>query len=136
MKVILLFYFFTSGYIYSQVNKSILSPVLTGTFSNNNLIYEVGKIYVLPTLLLENKNEEKVIIRDIRAYPNPVINILNIEKLDNSEIKFISVFDMFGRKVYSDTIEDNRIDLSHLSSGIYIVKLDDENYKDFKIIKK
>lgn len=132
---VIIFLLLTS--VYSQTNVSSVSPTHTGAISNSNISYVIGKIYVLPPLLFEKqKKEENIILNNIIISPNPVTNILKIDVLDKSEIKTISVSDMSGRLVFSYTLEKNySVDLSFLKQGTYIIKLDNDNSKTFKIIK-
>ncbi|WP_026705484.1 pectate lyase family protein [Flavobacterium soli] len=74
---------------------------------------------------------------DIALYPNPVTNELNISLSDNQIIQSISVYSILGQLV--KTIRDNtaKIDISELSSGIYLVKIQtNEGVFDKKINKK
>lgn len=132
---VVIFLFLTD--VYSQTNVSSVSPTHVGAISNSNISYVIGKIYVLPPLLFEKqKKEENIILNNIIISPNPVTNILKIDVLDKSEIKTISVSDMSGRLVFSYTLEKNySVDLSFLKQGTYIIKLDNDNSKTFKIIK-
>jgi hypothetical protein len=68
---------------------------------------------------------------DVKVYPNPFSTSVQVKisALENiSEIK-IEVFDLFGRKVYSDLQMNvygelnESIDLSHLGSGIFLIKV-------------
>lgn len=56
-------------------------------------------------------------------YPNPANSILNIELA--SEIKNVEIYSLQGQKVLSAT--EKQINISGLSSGIYMVKVVDEN---------
>jgi len=125
-----------STWIYSQTNNPRVSPVHAGAFSNNNLTYVVGKIYVLsPPALPKQAIEKEEVVNTIKVYPNPVTNILTVETLDKSEIKFIVISDMSGKLLYSGKLENNSVDVSFLKQGNYIIKLDNDNSKTFKIIK-
>ncbi len=122
--------------IFSQNNNLKVSPVHSGTFSNNAISYVVGKIYVLPPQNSDKQAKEKEEkINNIKVFPNPVTNIITIETLDKSEIKFIEVSDMNGKAIYSNRLENNSVDLSFLKQGFYTLKLDNDNAKTFKIIK-
>lgn len=121
---------------YSQSNNPRVSPVHTCTFSNNTISYVVGKIYVLPLPIEDKKVKDyDITVNNIQLYPNPVTNILNIETLDRSFVNFITISDVTGKTLYSNTLENNLIDISFLKRGIYIVKLDNDTTKTFKIIK-
>lgn len=62
-------------------------------------------------------------LSQISLYPNPVNNgTLNIVTPTN-ELKEISVFDVSGRMVLRTKTENNRIDVSQLKSGIYLMNI-------------
>jgi Secretion system C-terminal sorting domain len=73
----------------------------------------------------------------ISIYPNPTnakINFVTTESLQN---KKINVYNNLGQFVFTKFIDDSKsIDLSSLSSGVYILKFDENSNKSFKIIKK
>jgi hypothetical protein len=66
-------------------------------------------------------------ISDLEIYPNPVTNIINIKAQNN--IDKISVFNQIGRliKVLSPNNKTIQADLSNLTSGIYILKINSDN---------
>jgi len=84
----------------------------------------------------EDSNENFTIIRDlpladklfnkgkIIVYPNPVNNILNLQ--GDLTVKQISLTDCSGKSIFV-SFNDNKVDVSHLSNGLYIVKITDEN---------
>ena len=53
-----------------------------------------------------------------RIYPNPAVDVLNIDSDENTEY---SVMDMMGREVLRGI--GNRVDVAKLSSGAYIVRI-------------
>lgn len=68
---------------------------------------------------------------EIKIYPNPVKSILNIES--NKPYETIEVYTLLGKKLLSERATAS-INISNLSSGIYLVKIIGTN--DEKIIKK
>jgi hypothetical protein len=64
----------------------------------------------------------------IKLYPNPVDYYLNIEYSDGYELTCV-IRDLFGRKVKQTFIKGmyERLDLSSLQNGIYIVELYEMN---------
>ena len=79
----------------------------------------------------------------IQVYPNPVENILSIA-LNEQERKFshkIGLFDLLGHQKgvwdFDPAISELKIDLSHQSSGIYLLSLENNQgaKQSFKIIK-
>jgi hypothetical protein len=70
-------------------------------------------------------------------YPNPVKNVLNLSY--NQAISNVEVFNLLGQKVSSDKFNANeaQVDMSHLSSGAYMVKVTSEGQvKTIKVIKQ
>lgn len=86
--------------------------------------------------------EEKLGVSDlndveITHYPNPVKEVLNI--VDTKEISNIAIFDLSGKLVYTQVVNNKQtqINVSNLSKGIYIVKVNvNDDVKTFKILKK
>ncbi|MEZ0006214.1 xyloglucan-specific exo-beta-1,4-glucanase [Flavobacterium sp. 28YEA47A] len=72
----------------------------------------------------------------IFIYPNPANDILNVGVTENQfEIKNTAIYSITGQKVMEST--NNSINISKLSSGIYIVNVTTQNDKQFsqKLIK-
>lgn len=75
-------------------------------------------------------------LEGVSIYPNPVNNVLNIKGLNN-ELQKVSVFNVGGQQVISQTTGLETINTSALSAGIYFVKLETENStKTIKIVKE
>ena len=70
----------------------------------------------------------------VSLYPNPVKDILHIETA--GEIKSVTVYGILGNQVLTSTSKD--VNVSHLSKGTYIVKIQDTNnaVSTKKIIKE
>ena len=76
---------------------------------------------------------------DIKLFPNPFDKndkFLNIS-FDSNNLKQIKIFDLMGRKVYHSETVDNRIEISSLNAGTYIVeiKINDQVQRSKLIIK-
>ena len=76
---------------------------------------------------------------EILLYPNPTSNLLKIRS--TTSISKVQIYDLNGRIVKEVKSENtiNEIDISQLSSGIYIVRLANQNnsmISSRKIIKK
>ena len=70
-------------------------------------------------------------------YPNPVKNILNLSYTQN--ISSVVVFNLLGQEVVSRAVNANhsQIDMSHLPTGTYMVKVTADNQvKTIKVIKE
>ncbi len=69
---------------------------------------------------------------NVVIFPNPAQNILNI----NSEqiIKAVSVYDLTGKKIHINQVENDAINVTNLAKGLYILKILSKN-NDVQIIK-
>jgi hypothetical protein len=71
----------------------------------------------------------------LRVYPNPVINVLNIETPDNKGIDSIQIINANKQIVRTYLgVKSGPIDINDLSAGIYFLKTD--RYPAFRLIKK
>lgn len=69
----------------------------------------------------------------VNVYPNPVVDILNIE---GEDVLKAELYNAQGALVYSGSA-DNGIDVSHLAAGIYVTKVfTAEGISSTKILKK
>jgi hypothetical protein len=57
-------------------------------------------------------------------YPNPAGDNLYFNDISSPTAR-ISIYDMHGRMVFTQLIMENRVDISSLAKGFYIVKLED-----------
>lgn len=126
-----------SGYQWYFNNRKI-----EGATSRKFTPVEIGCYKVEITSSNNCKNESAInclssldisINSDFQVFPNPVENLLNFKS--EILIEEFSIYDYFGNEIINKEIFGNEysIDLSHLSSGIYIVKI---NNKDiYKLIK-
>ena len=73
----------------------------------------------------------------VRAYPNPVQNVLNLIPVNNFDLvgKSCIIYDVQGKIIIKQNLVSNKekMDLSTLQTGIYILKIG--NGADKKIIK-
>ncbi len=84
--------------------------------------------------LLSNTSFEN---ESFRAYPNPVQNVLNLSY--NKNISNVKAYNLLGQEVMTNAINANQsqIDMSHLASGTYLVKVTADNQvKTIKVLKE
>ena len=77
------------------------------------------------------------VLPNFKYYPNPVLHNLTIS--NNTIIDEIEIVSAFGQSILSKTInsEHSEIDLSNVSSGVYLLKVKSEGKtKTVKIVKK
>ena len=137
----------------SCFGQSVMSSVNSGAVSNNNMVFSVGEIFVLPTSTPDESNSglmgilsrveffvtglnELLASDDTRAYPNPTAQSLFFSTSAQHPINEISIFDNSGRLVATKTLDNNKVDLSELQAGIYHIKTNKSDNASLKIIKQ
>jgi hypothetical protein len=61
---------------------------------------------------------------EAKLYPNPAINTLTIELTDLNTVADVTLVDLVGNVVYTSTINGAKtMDVSNLTSGVYVVRL-------------
>ena len=83
---------------------------------------------------------DKQQLRDFNIFPNPVSTVLNIQLEEFSSELLISVYDINGKIVFSNykfynTVKVS-IDVSHLSSSMYLIVIENDNRIDSKTFYK
>lgn len=79
--------------------------------------------YIIPNEILET-NDVAAELNKVSLYPNPVVNLLNIQS--KKEVKSVEIFDMIGQKVKTITnftSSTNSVNISNLASGMYVTKI-------------
>ena len=71
-------------------------------------------------------NTSYILEKEFTIYPNPTNSMFNVE-IPNDSVKAISVVDVMGKVVASSNVAT--VDVSNLSSGIYVVKVETESGK-------
>ena len=90
--------------------------------SNNNIRSSYVSLLDIGTTAID-----KEVLTHFEVYPNPMIDVLQIENKDNTyQATSIRIFDMSGKEKINTT-QFNKIDVSHLSKGIYILQLQLQN---------
>ena len=98
--------------------------------------------YGIPNLALAleraiGDDEDKDNIEEFRLYPNPVRDELFIELPDDTLNTSFEVYDILGKLILESTLSENenRIDTSFWSQGLYLLKLNGSINQTFKLIK-
>jgi len=71
--------------------------------------------------LTENK------MNSFRVFPNPVVDRLKIQSNNANEIR-VSMFDLSGKNILPLQVFKNAINVSTLNSGVYILKIEQNNH--------
>lgn len=81
---------------------------------------------------IDSFNESLVFI-----YPNPTTDILNFDVIGNLILDKIEIYDTIGKRILVSDINNNSINISHLTAGVYFVKVySGDSHATKKIIKK
>jgi len=82
-------------------------------------------------------NCENEILKDIKIYPNPVTSELTIETTSNNEAISFEIINSMGAVVCKISfIQKIIIQTSGFSKGTYIIRFDNGNIYEFKVIKE
>ncbi|GAE63436.1 Por secretion system C-terminal sorting domain-containing protein [Chryseobacterium indologenes] len=142
--------FLLSVTFYSQ---SLIGNINSGGISNNNLMHTVGEIYVVPddpdqqnsgTLgmlyqtVLDVLGVTEVVVKQdkVIVYPNPTADYVTLQISLKEKPREVSVYDLSGKLIMQKEINNNRIDLSSLLKGVYLLTFKNSDLKSVKIIKK
>ena len=105
----------------SKVNDSVLQDSFSSTASTTPVATK--------TLVTD--------VPTVSIYPNPVVDVLNINT--DKKLKSVSIYNLSGsRSLYKNSFSNNTVDVSRLSAGTYIIRIDTEDggLETFKIVKK
>ncbi|MEI3790563.1 MULTISPECIES: T9SS type A sorting domain-containing protein [unclassified Chryseobacterium] len=71
----------------------------------------------------------------IQIFPNPVSDVIRISGIDTGQTT--QIYNLDGQLVGSEPF-DQKIDVSHLSAGVYLLKITTKNFEshEFKFVKK
>ncbi|WP_047547884.1 S8 family serine peptidase [Psychroserpens sp. Hel_I_66] len=75
---------------------------------------------------------------EFKVYPNPAVDILNIQIPSANDITTLKIYDVLGKSVLELNITDmsSQLDVSSMASGIYVMTFQSGNAsKTFKLIK-
>ena len=72
------------------------------------------------------KLQEASAIEGLNLYPNPVSNGKVYITSKNDLDKNIIIFDVLGKKVLHTNLVSKELNISNLSPGVYIIKIDEE----------
>src|SRR5574343_181210 len=148
----------SNGYIYcySTVNDPFSANAITGTTTEtyaelNNLSPNTTYYFWVKSICGTTQTDwvsgssfttqmltnESFSIKNLKLYPNPVKDILNLSF--NNEITAVSIYNLLGKEVVTKSVNSNEtsIDVAGLASGTYLVKVTSNNeVKTVKIIKE
>ncbi|MBN1338827.1 MAG: T9SS type A sorting domain-containing protein [Bacteroidales bacterium] len=101
---------------------SLIDPGITLTIQNN------AEGCADPEQVQQACDEQQInespgfIFREM-IYPNPSEGLIFISKSLKAKIEFVTVYDRFGRVILKEIPEENSLDISVLSGGLYLVEV-------------
>lgn len=99
------------------------------TLSNSNSFLNSFLTKINHTSLEKEDFDEK----EISIFPNPTNGILNLSNFNFSDTNYYSIIDMTGRIIKSKTfLFDDKINVSDLKNGVYLLNYNDSTYKFLK----
>lgn len=107
------------------------------TYFATQTVYGIESNDRLPVTVNFNLGLDDIAFAGLQYYPNPTKNTLTI--LNNNEIESVSILNSLGQTIDNVIVKSNNIEanLTHLSGGIYFVKIVSANRsRTFKIIKE
>ena len=78
----------------------------------------------------KNTTQKQDTIEGLQIYPNPVTSgRVYIITDHNSTPKDVEIYDMLGKKVHEASLSNNtkEININHLSPGVYMIKVKENN---------
>jgi len=100
---------------------------------------EIREIHSIEFVVSLSSKVQDVKIKKFDLYPNPCNSHINIVFSNDNEIKHIQLFDVIGKMIYEENVNQNslQINMSLYNQGIYFIKIvsNKSEYKH-KIIKR
>lgn len=101
----------------------------------NNPVWKKDDFAIFSTSCQTASLNDVTFEKTVLVSPNPVIDLLTISLKNQSSFLRVSIVSSIGQQVLSSRV--NKIDLSHLTKGVYFLKIEDNHGKTAikKIIK-
>ena len=74
----------------------------------------------------QSRTQETATIEGLSLYPNPVSNGKVYISTKNDLDKEIIIFDVLGKKVLQTMLSSRELNVSNLTSGVYIIKINEK----------
>lgn len=118
------------------------TATLTFTASTSSVVVymrSLGSVDDVTEVFLDNfsleattASNDDFIAANVKVYPNPAKNIINVQSLVSSTELNVNIYNLLGREVLNANINStDSIDISALSQGVYLLKLSDEDGASF-----
>jgi hypothetical protein len=82
-------------------------------------------------------NDVDGFLNEVTLFPNPAKNSIELRGAKDLDISTVKISNILGKEVFTSNVLDNKIDISNLNSGIYILTIQSESSsKSIKFIKQ
>ena len=128
------------GHVIYKVNQNPGLPPLTHIYNNAAIFFDYNEPVITNYTLNTIENPVSIVLakqdkHQVKLYPNPASNVINIESTANFNLE---VFDIYGHLMLTkmNCEKLSSIDISHLQSGVYLIRIDSKNFVETaRIIK-
>lgn len=104
------------GNIRFRVALSVTPDILTSC----GAFYGEIEDYKLVNITL--KADDFKFIKKLKIYPNPTSSIIRLQTRDNISLSKITITDLVGQVIQTQTINTNQVNVEQLACGIYIIE--------------
>ena len=146
MKHLLLFFILI--FTISVSSQSVIQTVNSGSLIASRSSVSIGEIVIIPQnqsqsssgiigILVQTLEVPQLELSStITVFPNPTTATVYFQTATDLVDEKVSVFNLSGQLISEKKITaDNALDLSELSTGVYLIQFTNKNIHSFKIIK-
>ena len=130
------FFTFNTSVIVDELEESQAVTITVTALSVTSCPRPIGSITCTTSKMPVSVVNE--VLSNISLYPNPVQDLLFLDGIESRELSF-SLYSIVGKNVKYGALGNESIDVSRIPSGIYILRIADQEsrlYKDFKVVKE
>jgi beta-glucanase (GH16 family) len=109
--------FYEDQYLILNIAMGGVSGTIDPNFNQSSMVIDYVRVYQ-NTLGTVSEDENKA---NLKVYPNPATDTLHIET--TQIIDKVALFDLAGKLVFSESEQTNRLDVTKLKPGLYLVKI-------------
>lgn len=125
---------FLNGYYYFMIIADGFN-VLNEPNEINNYCYTSSEPIHLTNGVIQSVKGQDLQNNNCQFYPNPVNDILTVVNIQPNST--VSIYDVAGKMILNNNLTTNKIDVSQLNKGFYLLKIQDEKgVKSGKFIKQ
>ncbi len=109
-----------------RLNLSENKQSFTGTipFQIDTVLVDPEKQLISKNNSVKNGIDKEILNTEISLYPNPVVNLLNIQNSSIAIVEKVSIYNMVGKLILQENNPIAAIDLKPLALGMHLVKIE------------